>query len=66
MSDLHYPVKCHKCNNKIELKFSRNNMKVFAVCSNCNTEFELQSKDLELAFYRQYFKEQNSNYINNN
>lgn len=66
MSDLLYPVKCSKCEKEINIKFSRNNMKVFAVCSNCNTEFELQSKDLELAFFRQYFKEQNSNHINNN
>lgn len=63
-SDIYYLVNCPKCENKLEIRFTRNNMKLIAICPKCNMEFELQSKDLEWAFFRQYFIEQNSSFIN--
>lgn len=52
-------VKCAECYSELQILFRRKDNKLVASCTNCNYELPIESKDLELDFYRQEFKENN-------
>ena len=63
-SNLISSIDCPICHKPLMIYHDRNNMKLFAKCGNrdCNNfakEYYLSSQDLELLFYREYYKENN-------
>lgn len=63
-SNLIQTIDCPECGKPLVIYHDRNNMRIFATCDRKECSFHLKelkvsSTDLELLFYKKYYKENN-------